>query len=115
MRASACIEIDATREARLAYLLRDYAYLGDDREALAAKLGLLKELQGKETVQRWQDWARAGDLPPLFAELMTLHYDPHYQRSQERHFETWAQRRVVAASDLSDAGIAALADAVLAG
>jgi tRNA 2-selenouridine synthase len=46
---------------------------------------------------------------------MKLHYDPHYQRSQERHFETWAQRRVVAASDLSDAGIAALADAVLAG
>jgi tRNA 2-selenouridine synthase len=113
MRASACIEIDATSQARLAYLLRDYVYLGDDREALAGKLGLLKELQGKETVQRWQDWARAGDLPPLFAELMTLHYDPHYQRSQERHFETWAQRRVVSASDLSDEGIAALADAVL--
>lgn len=115
MRASPCIEIDATPEARLAYLLRDYAYLGDDREGLAAKLGLLKELQGKETVQRWQDWARAGELPPLFAELMAQHYDPHYQRSQARHFEAWAQRGVIAAGDLSEAGIAALADAVLAG
>lgn len=115
MRASPCIEIDATHEARLAYLLRDYAYLGDDPEALAGKLGLLKEMQGKETVERWQQWARAGDLAPLFAELMTLHYDPHYRRSQERHFETWSQRRVVPAADLSEAGIAALAEAVLAG
>ncbi len=43
MRASDCIEIVATPEARLAYLLRDYAYLGDDPEALAGQLGKLKE------------------------------------------------------------------------
>ncbi len=114
MRASPCIEIEATPEARLHYLLRDYAYLGDDRQALADKLGMLKEMQGNETMRRWQAWARAGDLPSLFAELMTLHYDPHYQRSQARHFGTWAQRRVVAAGDLSEAGIAAIADAILA-
>lgn len=114
MRAAACIEIDATPQARLDYLLRDYAYLGDDREALATQLGLLKELQGKETVQRWQAWARGGELPSLFAELMAMHYDPHYTRSQERHFMQWAQRRSLAATDLSDAGTAALADAVLA-
>jgi tRNA 2-selenouridine synthase len=115
MRASPCIEIAATPEARLAYLLRDYAYLGDDREALADKMGLLKELQGREAVQRWQGWAREADLPPLFAELMTLHYDPHYARSQARHFEAWGERRVIAANDLSEQGIAALAAEVLAG
>lgn len=114
MRGSSCIEIQATHEARLAYLLRDYAYLGDDREGLATQLGLLKEMQGKVTVQRWQEWARAGELPLLFEELMTLHYDPHYGRSQERHFAQWNQRRTVAARDLSDEGIAALADALLA-
>jgi tRNA 2-selenouridine synthase len=114
MRESPCIEIEATPGARLAYLLRDYAYLGDDRESLAEKLGLLKDLQGKSTVQRWQAWARAGELPPLFAELMALHYDPHYGRSQARHFQSWAQRRVIAAADLSDRGIEALAEAVLA-
>ena len=54
MRAAPCIEVSATPEARLAYLLRDYAYLGDDRDALADRLGALKELQGKETVSRWQ-------------------------------------------------------------
>jgi tRNA 2-selenouridine synthase len=113
MRESACIEVEATPEARLAYLLRDYAYLGDDPEVLATQLGLLKEMQGKETVQRWQAWARTGALAPLFAELMSLHYDPHYARSQERHFSHWGERQSVGAEALDDAGIGAVADAVL--
>ncbi len=115
MRAAPCIEVQATTEARLAYLLRDYAYLGDDRAALATQLGMLTELQGKQTVQRWQQWAQQGDLPQLFAELMAMHYDPHYQKSQARHFHTWPQRKQVVAHDLSDEGIAALADAVANG
>lgn len=114
MRTAPCIEVVATPEARLAYLLRDYAYLGDDRAALAGQLGLLKELQGKETVARWQQWAHEAQLPLLFAELMALHYDPHYEKSQERHFKTWGSRRRVAAADLGDQGIEALADAVRA-
>ncbi|MET3463724.1 tRNA 2-selenouridine(34) synthase MnmH [Variovorax atrisoli] len=114
MRAAPCIEVSATPEARLAYLLRDYAYLGDDRDALADRLGALKELQGKETVSRWQQWAHEADLPHLFSELMSLHYDPHYQKSQELHFRAWAQRQSVTAGDLSDQGIEAVADAVLA-
>lgn len=114
MRASPCIEIAAAPEARLAYLLRDYAYLGDDGEALATQLALLKELQGKEAVQRWQSWARTRDLAPLFAELMSQHYDPHYARSQARHFKAWEDRIRIDTSDLSDAGIEVLADAVLA-
>lgn len=113
MRAAECIEVQADPAARLAYLLRDYAYLGDDREALAAQLGRLKELQGKTVVQRWQEWAHAGELAPLFAELMALHYDPHYERSQARHFAQWPRRRQVAAPDLTDAGIEAVADAIL--
>lgn len=112
MRAAHCIEVEATPEARHAFLLRDYAYLADDRHALAETLGRLKEMQGKETVQRWQAWAEAGDLPPLFAELMALHYDPHYERSQARHFAAWPQRDRVAAHDLTPEGIDAVADAI---
>lgn len=112
MRAAHCIEVEATPEARLAFLLRDYAYLADDRHALAETLGRLKEMQGKETVQRWQAWAEAGDLPPLFAELMALHYDPHYERSQARHFAAWPQRDRVGAPDLTAEGIDAVADAI---
>ncbi|RYX95015.1 MAG: tRNA 2-selenouridine(34) synthase MnmH [Comamonadaceae bacterium] len=114
MRASPCIEIAATPQARLAYLLRDYAYLGDNPEEFSARLGMLKEMQGKETVQRWQAWAVAGELEPLFAELMALHYDPHYAKSQEKHFATWGQRVPLEADDLSGEGIQSLAGRVLA-
>ena len=114
LNAGACIEIEAPPEERLAYLLRDYAYLGDDPESLVGCLAPLTPLHGKETVQRWQDWARAGELPPLFDALMRQHYDPHYGRSQARHFLGWEQRQCVAAPDLSPEGIDALARAVLA-
>ncbi|OUM03240.1 tRNA 2-selenouridine(34) synthase MnmH [Variovorax sp. JS1663] len=109
MRESPCIEVVATPQARLAYLLRDYAYLGDDPEALSRQLGLLKELHGKAVIGRWQQWAAAGELPSLFAELTALHYDPAYRRSQASHFARWSERRPVPADDLSDAGIEALA------
>jgi tRNA 2-selenouridine synthase len=113
MRAAQVVEIVATDAARLDYLLRDYAYLGDDVDALSERLAMLKTLQGKERVQRWQAWARDKALRPLFAELMALHYDPHYERSQSRHFQQWAQRLQIDTNDLSDSGIAAVAAAVL--
>ncbi|HWL27656.1 MAG TPA: tRNA 2-selenouridine(34) synthase MnmH, partial [Burkholderiaceae bacterium] len=114
MRAAQCVEIVASDAARLDYLLRDYAYLGDDVDALSERLAMLKILQGKERVQRWQAWARQKALRPLFGELMALHYDPHYERSQSRHFQQWAQRLKIDTADLTDAGIAAVAAAVLA-
>lgn len=109
LRAGTVVEIDATREARLAYLLRDYAWLGDDAPALADKLGVLRELQSKETIARWQAWAGARALAPLFEELMALHYDPLYSRSQGRNFEQLPDARRVSTDDLSPAGIEALA------
>lgn len=114
MRAAPCIEISATPQARLAYLLRDYAYLGDDASGLASKIGMLKALQGKDNVQRWQEWANARALEPLFAELMALHYDPHYARSQARNFHQWETRKQVSADDLTPAAIHGLAEAILA-
>lgn len=114
LRNARCIEIEAAPEQRLAFLLRDYRYLGDDRQALADRLAQLTELHGRQTVQRWQQWAHAGELPALFGELMQLHYDPHYGRSQARNFARWDERLRVAAPDLSPAGIAALAQAVRA-
>ena len=109
MRAAPVVEVRATPAARLAYLLRDYAYLGDDAAQLADQLGRLKELQGNATVARWQAWAADHQLAPLFEELMALHYDPHYERSQRNNFQQWGARHSVAADDLSDAAIERLA------
>lgn len=112
MRAAPCTEILATPQARLDYLLRDYAYLGDDRAALAERLGWLKGLHSNETLARWQQWAHEGQLRPLFGDLMRLHYDPLYARSQASHFALWGLRRVVSTLDLSEAGVGALAQMI---
>ena len=109
MRKAPVLEVKATTQARLEYLLRDYAYLGDHVDKLCERLGYLKEIQGNETIARWQAWAREGQLPALFAELMALHYDPQYERSQSRHFEQWATRKSVQADDLAPSAIAAIA------
>lgn len=115
LRNAPCLEIDAVPEERLRYLLRDYAYLGDEPQALAERLAVLTEMHGRETLQRWQAWARSHTLPPLFDELMRLHYDPHYGRSQARNFTHWEERTRIPAPDLSDAGIAAIVSAIAQG
>lgn len=112
MRQSPVVEIKASPEARLAYLLRDYAYLGDDVDTLCERLGFLKEIQGNETIARWQQWAQEGNLPALFEELMRLHYDPQYERSQSKHFQQWSQRSSIVANDLSEPSIQQLAQRI---
>ena len=113
LRASPCIEIQATPATRLAFLLRDYSNLGDDPALLMQQLRTLRELHGNAVIARWQAWAQAHDLAPLFSELMALHYDPLYARSQSTNLFDWAQRQTVCAEDLSPAGIAAVADQIL--
>ncbi|TSE20914.1 tRNA 2-selenouridine synthase [Tepidimonas alkaliphilus] len=74
------VQLQVPFEARLALVLQDYAWLGRDPQALARRLQALRGLQPGEVLQRWQVWARQGRLPELFADLMTRHYDPLYQR-----------------------------------
>ena len=112
LRASPCVEVVASPAARLDFLLRDYANLGDDPERLAQQLHALRELHGAEVIARWQAWAHARDLAPLFGELMALHYDPLYARSQSTHLFQWAERLSVRAEALAPADIEQLAVAV---
>jgi tRNA 2-selenouridine synthase len=114
MRRSPCIAIEATREARLAFLLRDYAYLGDDPALLAERIERLRSLQSNETIDRWKSFAETRDLPQLFAELMDQHYDPLYRRSQERNYALFATAATVETDDLSRQGIDRLATRTLA-
>ncbi|MEN7527391.1 tRNA 2-selenouridine(34) synthase MnmH [Cupriavidus sp. DL-D2] len=112
MRASPCIEIQAAWPARLDYLLQDYAYLGDRPDWLAAQVERLAPLHGRKTIAEWQALAHAHNLPALFTELALKHYDPSYVRSQRTHFHAWGERVTVPANDLSEAGIARLADVI---
>ena len=114
LRASPLVEIQATADARVAYLLREYAWLGADGALLSDKLGTLREVLAKDLLAQWQAWAREGDLPPLVAALLQQHYDPLYKRSQSRDLRALAEAAVVGADDLSAAGIEDLARRILA-
>ncbi|THF67442.1 tRNA 2-selenouridine(34) synthase MnmH [Pseudothauera nasutitermitis] len=113
MRASPCVAIEASRAARLEFLLRDYAWLGDDPVRLQASLGRLKGLQSNETLERWNDLAARCDLSALFAELIDLHYDPLYRRSQGQHFTRLEGAAAIECDTLDSAGIDRVAGAIL--
>ena len=110
LRASPVVEIDATPAARLEYLLRDYAWLGDDPARLQGQLALLQGLVSNERLAQWQAWAAERALRPLFADLMAAHYDPLYARSQGQNFAGLAGAGRLETADLSEAGIEALAE-----
>ena len=114
MRASAVVEIQATHDARVDYLLREYAWLADDRALLAEKLGTLRELLPKDVLAQWQAWANDALLTPLLSDLLNRHYDPLYKRSQSRDLRALPDAAVVGADDLSSTGIEELARRVLA-
>ena len=114
MRASPCVVIDASRAARLEFLVRDYAYLGDDVGALQDKIDFLKGLQSNETLALCTTLAARRDLPTLFAQFIDLHYDPLYHRSQNRNFSRFPDARSFPADDLSPHGITELARRILA-
>nr|WP_066129334.1 tRNA 2-selenouridine(34) synthase MnmH [Bordetella ansorpii] len=114
LRASPVVEIVAPVQARLAFLLRDYAWLGDDPDALAGKIAALKGTQANDTLSRWHDWAMARQLAPLFQDMMALHYDPLYARSQGRHLQRLGQAARVHAQALNASDIDELARRVAA-
>ena len=109
MRTAPCIEICATQEARLAYLLDDYAYLGDNPAALASRLERLRGLIDNATLERWQAWTHERNLPELFRELIIRHYDPLYARSQHKNFRQINGARRLMTDDLSEEGVRGLA------
>ncbi len=114
MRRAPCLAIDATRAARLDFLVRDYAYLGDDIPTLLHNIDRLARLQSRETIAHWKKLAEARELPTLFGEFIDLHYDPLYRRSQNGNYMHFGDAPRFATDDLSAAGIEGLARSILA-
>lgn len=109
MRASECVAIEAGREARLQFLLDDYAYLGDNIADLQMRIDCLRGFHSNETLDAWKQLAADGDFATLFAAFIDDHYDPLYHRSQNRNFVRFPEARTVALDDLSPASLAAAA------
>lgn len=113
IRESPVLEIEAADAARIDFLLRDYDYFLADPATLIASLDQLREVQGHETVARWQDMVRTGDFRALVGELLAGHYDPLYRRSQSNNYAKLAGARRIPADDLSPAAMTELAREIL--
>lgn len=114
MRAAPCLRIEAHRAARADFLLRDYDYFLARPAWLVEQLGHLRGLQSNETLARWTALIEAGDFPTLVDELLEKHYDPLYQRSQDRNYR-YTDAPAIAADALTPAGIEEVARRILAG
>ncbi|MBI3524435.1 MAG: tRNA 2-selenouridine(34) synthase MnmH [Betaproteobacteria bacterium] len=114
IRAAPSLRIEATLAARVEFLLRDYHYFLADPRWLIDKLEHLRNLQSSETLARWTALVETGEFSALVGELLELHYDPLYQRSQARNYAGFDAATRIATDDLSPDGIARLAEEILA-
>ncbi|MBA3023194.1 MAG: tRNA 2-selenouridine(34) synthase MnmH [Gammaproteobacteria bacterium] len=86
MHNSACVLLDTSREARIALLMEEYQHFINDPETLIKKIEILKPFHGAKRIEEWEGLIRAGNFETLVDELLTLHYDPGYQRSHDSHY-----------------------------
>jgi tRNA 2-selenouridine synthase len=113
LRAAPCIQVQMPLAARVHFLLDDYAHFVNDVQSFCQRLLSLRELRGAAVVERWQVQARAGELPAVVEELLTLHYDPVYTKSMQRNFASFGAAPLLDLPDASPATLAAAAQALL--
>lgn len=113
IRNGECVAVEATLDARVAFLLKDYDYFLTLPEFLGQRLDVLRSLQSRETMARWQQLILDADWPTLVRELLELHYDPLYRRSQEHNFAGMPDSGMFSTDDLSADGIKRLAAAIV--
>lgn len=114
IRAANCIAVEASLEARVDFLMRDYAYLLANPAWLKERLAVLRGMHSNEVLAAWNALVDAGDWRGLVTQLLATHYDPLYRRSQSGNYAGMENPRTVSVADLSDAGIEAAAKAILA-
>ena len=112
MRQGTCINIEAAFAARVDFLLRDYDYFLRDPTWLRSRLDSLRKLQSRETIERWLGYVDSAQWRELVAELLELHYDPLYHRSQNQNFTGLGSPARFACDDLTSEGVERLATAI---
>ena len=113
IRNGECVAVEATLDARVAFLLEDYDYFLTRPEFLGNRLDVLRSLQSRETMARWQQLIVDADWPTLVRELLELHYDPLYRRSQDHNYAGILDSGNFSTDDLSEDGIKRLAAAIV--
>ena len=95
MRASECVLLDTSADARVALLMDEYRHFFSDLPALNAQLDCLVALHGRERVGAWKALAASGKWQELVAKLLAEHYDPAYKRSAPSNFPRLAEAKAI--------------------
>jgi tRNA 2-selenouridine synthase len=113
IRHGECFTVEASMAARVSFLLGDYDYFLTLPDFVIDRLDVLRSLQSRETLNRWLQQVQTGDWSTLVRELLELHYDPLYRRSQDHNFSRMSDAAVFATADLSANGVSRLANAII--
>jgi tRNA 2-selenouridine synthase len=113
IRQAPCLRLDASLDARIKFLLGDYGYAIEDPAWLLSCIDRLRGMQSRETLSRWSQLVAEGEFEQLVEALLTQHYDPLYQRSQNRNFTTHGQARLIEVTDLSSVALTELAQRLI--
>jgi tRNA 2-selenouridine synthase len=111
MKAAPRIEIDAPLDARAQYLTDAYSDVSANSEALARRLGFLRDRRGA-LVDGWIGLLDAGAFEDLARALMEDHYDPTYRSGRSRNGAEVLQR--FNAPNLTETARADLAEEIAA-
>lgn len=97
------IEVQASLDARAAYLARAYSDLTSAPDAFEAVLNALRPYHASDTIAEWRDLLRRHAHEALARRLMSEHYDPRYAKSRARHSPKVVD--TVALDDMSSAAL----------
>ena len=107
------LRIEASLPARVEFLLHDYDYAMAEPVWLNERLDQLKGLQSNETLEHWRALIAGQNFPALVEELLTLHYDPLYQRSQASNYHSFEAATRYGANRLDATALDQLATEIL--
>ena len=102
MRAAPAIELTASLDERVRYLVEAYGDVVKNRDELVARLQPLRQFRSNSIVDDWQDMLAQNDLSAFARSVIAEHYDPAYAKSRINKIPA----ATVEIADLNDNGIA---------
>ncbi len=108
MREAPRIGLEAPVPARVAFILKHYADIAADRQALADLIRRLPTHHSRADRENWLKLCEGADLAPLVLALIEAHYDPAYARARARSAAPLLARAPVPAGPGAAAAVIAL-------
>jgi len=101
MHESECLLMETPLEVRVAGLLEDYRHYVENPQLFIEHLQPLLRFHGAKRLQQWTDSILSGDRASVVGELLTLHYDPSYQRAAIRNYPKLPTAQLIPSPDIS--------------